>query len=120
MLRCEEAAERAGAGTVREALERELKSQGEGHAAGEFLLSIKVRQDPGEVEAPTGKLVSRNGKLEVVADSPRAELMPLPPAGTAFAITLPGAQPALLEKLDATNLIVGSVPDEESRDVLRR
>ena len=69
MLRCEEAAERAGAGTVREALERELKSQGEGHAAGEFLLSIKVRQDPGEVEAPTGKLVSRNGKLEVVADS---------------------------------------------------
>ncbi len=75
--------------------------------------------------APTGKLVARNGKLEMVPDTPRGDLMPLPPSGTSFVLTTVTQQSAIdaeslskLKELDETYLIVGSVVEGE--DVLMK
>jgi len=125
-VRCEDA--NASATSTRAALEKEHAAQTRSHLGSEMLVSITVREDPAmaDAEAPTGKLVARNGKLEVVPDGPRAALMPLPPSGTAFAITTTSPDaPAesqedqqKLRDLDRTNLIVGKIIQGE--DVIRR
>ncbi|QDZ25413.1 hypothetical protein HOP50_17g79540 [Chloropicon primus] len=117
-MKCSELS--GGESQERSKLEAELKEQSRSHKdEGGFWLSLRVREDADKVEAPSGKLVSRNGKLEVVADYPRADLMPLPPSGTSFAFTLGEADAKELEKLDQTNLIVGRVKDPSSIEVLK-
>ena len=66
-----------------------------------------------------------NGKLEMVPDTPRGDLMPLPPSGTSFVLTTVTQQSAIdaeslskLKELDETYLIVGSVVEGE--DVLMK
>ncbi len=122
--RCEDASANE---STRAALEKEHASQTVSHLGSAMVVSIKVKEDPAmaDAAAPTGKLVARNGKLEVVPDGPRAALMPLPPAGTAFAVTTstttaaaPGAgapedRDKLLE-LDRTHLIVGKIVQGKS------
>lgn len=114
---------------VRSLLERELASQTRSHASsGDPVVSIEVAEDASKVSAPAGKLISKNGRLEVVEDTPREDLMPLPPSGTSYVITTvdggEGSAPAdevqarQLRDLDRTHLIVGRVV--EGRDVLRR
>ena len=129
-FKCDEQLDPATKASVRTLLEKELDAQMAGRGRSHLdeaaaVVSILVRDISDETPAPA-KLISKNGKLEFVEDTPRAELMPSAPSGTAFQISVadrsvaenvPGGV-AQLRTLDQTHLIVGRVV--EGLDVIQK
>jgi cyclophilin family peptidyl-prolyl cis-trans isomerase len=113
------------AASVRTLLEKELEVQAAGQGRSHVdetapVVSILVRDIDDSTPAPA-KLISKNGKLEFVEDTPRADLMPSAPSGTSFQISV-ASQAAQsqqrLRSLDQTHLVVGLVV--EGLDVIQR
>ena len=115
--------ENPGTTPVKE-LEKELQAQKRSHldlpGEGKFVLSLQIR-DAKDDAGVGSKLISKNGKLELVEDAPRADLMPLAASGTSIVISSSTSTASANEKLkalDSTHLIVGTVV--EGQEVLKK